>query len=271
MKLRLVVLSPGKWQGRTIPIARSPFLIGRDKTCQLRPASSMISQRHCALVVRDSRVFVRDLGSTNGTFLNDECIRDEYELRHGDWLRLGPLDFDVHIETSPPVNQATPLPPTRAALRAANEENVAAVLLSDQEGTPGKAADSEGIPVGRTTADLSIRPPLEWEDLGDAIEVRFTDRKILDDHKILVIGEQLRYLGEGSGHRNVVVNLANVRTMSSAMVDQLVTFARRVKSAGGRLVLCHIDPAIYPVFQHMRVARVFTIRKDAQEALQTLR
>src|SRR5206468_555445 len=65
MKLSLVVLSEGKAQGHTIPITLPQFIIGRDPQCQLRPPSPMISKRHCALLIKGGKAFVRDFGSTN--------------------------------------------------------------------------------------------------------------------------------------------------------------------------------------------------------------
>ncbi len=69
MKLRLVVVG-GVHDGKAIPITVPQFVIGRDPQCQLRPASPAISKRHCAVLVRGTQVFVRDFGSTNGTFVN---------------------------------------------------------------------------------------------------------------------------------------------------------------------------------------------------------
>src|SRR5689334_13828507 len=57
MKLSLAVLTPGRWEGKVIPITLAKFLIGRDPDCHLRPASPAISKRHCALVVRGTRAF----------------------------------------------------------------------------------------------------------------------------------------------------------------------------------------------------------------------
>jgi hypothetical protein len=45
MKLSLIVLTPGKMEGKTIPIRLPQFLIGRDPQCHLRSASSLISKR----------------------------------------------------------------------------------------------------------------------------------------------------------------------------------------------------------------------------------
>ena len=75
MKLSLVVVNAGKASGQTIPIKISRFVIGRDPDCNLRPASAMISKKHCAVLVKNGKVTLRDFDSTNGTFLNDHQVR----------------------------------------------------------------------------------------------------------------------------------------------------------------------------------------------------
>src|ERR1700681_4069558 len=98
MKLSLVVKTPGKGEGKMVPIAVPTFLIGRDAACNLRPASAMISKRHCALQIRENKVFIRDFDSTNGTFVNDQPVKGEVELKNQDQLKVGPLAFQVNIE-----------------------------------------------------------------------------------------------------------------------------------------------------------------------------
>ena len=93
MKLSLVVQTPGHNQGKVLEIKLSPFVIGRDPQCHLRPASSRIGKRHCAVLQRDNKVFVRDFESINGTFVNDEQVQGEVELHDGDRLRMGRLLF----------------------------------------------------------------------------------------------------------------------------------------------------------------------------------
>src|SRR6516162_2971570 len=112
MKLSLVVLTPGKQEGKALPIGLPQFLIGRDPQCQLRPASASISKRHCALIQRDGKVFVRDFDSTNGTFVNDQPVKGEVELKHDDRLKVGPLLFGLSVKmtATPPVNRPTPPP-----------------------------------------------------------------------------------------------------------------------------------------------------------------
>jgi predicted component of type VI protein secretion system len=122
MKVSLVVAS-GVHQGKAIPIVTPQFVIGRDPACQLRPASQAVSKQHCAVLIRDGKVFVRDMGSTNGTVVNDATLKDEErEVRPNDSLKVGPLDFTIRIEPTPAVADGTPLPersPEAAAALAA--------------------------------------------------------------------------------------------------------------------------------------------------------
>jgi predicted component of type VI protein secretion system len=172
MKLSLVVLTEGKSIGKSIPITLSQFVIGRDPQCQLRPASAVISKRHCALLVRDGKVFLRDFDSTNGTFVNDQPIKGEVELHHEDRLKVGPLVFAVKIETSPPVNKPTPAPPTKqpapTSTEGANDDEIAAMLLEikDEGGSPSGLGSE--VPEGSTVMDL-MAPSGEPqpEEVGD--------------------------------------------------------------------------------------------------------
>lgn len=180
MKLSLVVLTSGKQEGKALPIGLPQFLIGRDPQCHLRPASAAISKRHCALLQRDGKVFVRDFDSTNGTFVNDQPVKGEVELHNDDKLKVGPLAFGVKIEATTPVNRPTPPPPTKAAptTKAApaaakkeaeaaeparggsDDESVAAMLLSLQDdSSSGLASLGSGeVPEGSTVMDMVVPP-----------------------------------------------------------------------------------------------------------------
>jgi pSer/pThr/pTyr-binding forkhead associated (FHA) protein len=115
MKLSLEVLTEGKQKGKLLPITLSQFLIGRDAQCHLRPASPLISKRHCAVLQREGKVYVRDFDSTNGTFVNELPVKGEVELKHNDHLKIGPIAFSVLVEADSAVNRPTPPPPTRAS------------------------------------------------------------------------------------------------------------------------------------------------------------
>src|ERR1700756_3842236 len=100
--------------------------------------------------------------------------------------------------------------------------------------------------------DMSSQPRrrrLEVEDIGEVTVVKFTDKKILDEQNIQVIGEQLFTLVDEHGKRKLLLNFSNVEYLSSAALGKFITLNSKVKSAGGVLVLCAIDPQIYEVFE----------------------
>ncbi len=129
MKLSLEVLTEGKQKGKVLPITLPQFLVGRDPQCHLRPASPLISKRHCAVLQRDGKVFVRDFDSTNGTFVNELPVKGEVELKNKDRLKIGPIAFIVQIDAAA-VDRPPPPPPTK----------------SDAAKQPTKAQDSTKIP-----------------------------------------------------------------------------------------------------------------------------
>ena len=96
MDVKLIVAN-GKSAGQAIPIAGSKFFVGRAEDCHLRPRSDLVSRHHCALVVEDGRVSIRDFGSKNGTLVNGQRVQSEQELKNGDQLTVGNLEFKVEL------------------------------------------------------------------------------------------------------------------------------------------------------------------------------
>lgn len=99
MKIKLKVLK-GSNAGKEVKIPTPECLIGRSSDCHLRPKSDAISRRHCAIVVEEGAVKVRDFGSKNGTFINERRVDGELVVRSGDVMRVGPLSFEMVIDHS---------------------------------------------------------------------------------------------------------------------------------------------------------------------------
>lgn len=76
------------------------FTIGRQEGLDLRIPFSTVSRRHCEVVIENGEVVVRDLGSSNGTFLNDVRIQ-ETTLAPGDRLTVGPVVLTIQIDGEP--------------------------------------------------------------------------------------------------------------------------------------------------------------------------
>ena len=114
MKISLVVLTAGKMMGKEIHLTAAEFRIGKDPSCQLKPASG-VSDKHCAFLVKQGKLFLVDLGSAEGTFVNDNKISAEVELKPKDKVKVGPLLFEVKIE-APAANPAVAAPAAKPAV-----------------------------------------------------------------------------------------------------------------------------------------------------------
>ena len=117
MKISLVVLTAGKMMGKEIPITAAEFRIGKDPSCQLKPATG-VSDKHCAFLVKQGKLFLVDLGSAEGTFVNDNKISAEVELKPKDKVKVGPLLFEVKIESAPVAKPAVAVPAAKPAVVA---------------------------------------------------------------------------------------------------------------------------------------------------------
>ena len=101
MRASLTVLS-GPFAGQKIAVSHGKLLIGREVDCHLRPDSGLISRHHCALLLDDFTLRVRDLGSRNGTFVNEHRIGiGEVVLLHGDIVTVGDMACQVEVSTEP--------------------------------------------------------------------------------------------------------------------------------------------------------------------------
>ena len=96
LAVMLKVLS-SRQQGSVIPLPLGRFLIGREEDCHLRPNSELVSRHHCVFTHDEYTVRVRDLGSTNGTFVNGNRVRGTAVLSNGDQVAVGKLEFEVVI------------------------------------------------------------------------------------------------------------------------------------------------------------------------------
>jgi len=99
MSVSLVLVQiDGKQQ--EIPLNKPVQVIGRQTDCQIRIPSSAVSRHHCEVSIQDSKPVIRDLGSSNGTYVNRRRIAHT-ELAAGDLISIGDLVFVVRIDGKP--------------------------------------------------------------------------------------------------------------------------------------------------------------------------
>ena len=76
-------------------------VIGRRQDCDLCIPLMVVSRKHCEINKVKGRLTIRDLGSSNGTYINGKRITEEAEVKPGDYLQIGPLAFGLQIDGTP--------------------------------------------------------------------------------------------------------------------------------------------------------------------------
>lgn len=121
----------GEFTGQEISVERD-MLVGRHQDAEILLQSTDISRKHAALLFRNDHIWVKDLKSTNGTFVNGERVEQEQEieLHDGDMLQFASFMFmilaperykahlpeiDVEPVTTVPHDQGMPSIAERAA------------------------------------------------------------------------------------------------------------------------------------------------------------
>jgi pSer/pThr/pTyr-binding forkhead associated (FHA) protein len=151
MLVRLKLLHGSK-AGKEIKIPVPKCIIGRGDDCHLRPQSDAVSRHHCTIITTENEVIVRDMSSRNGTYVNGERVGEEAVLLTGDVLRVGPLEFELHIEQ------------TAAKIKRPK--------VSDIKEAVARTAEGSGISANTELGDIG-----DWLDEGD---VAAKQRKVLD-------------------------------------------------------------------------------------------
>ena len=106
-------------------------------------------------------------------------------------------------------------------------------------------------------------------DVGDVIVVSLNDHKVMDPSRIQLLGEELLSLaGNGDEVPKVLINLENVRFLSSAAINKLIVLEKRLKSGGGGVKISNVSPEVGEVFSITHLDSVFDIRDDQRDALE---
>jgi pSer/pThr/pTyr-binding forkhead associated (FHA) protein len=93
-KLHLKVVEPEQLRGHSYDLPEE-VTVGRAAGCGVRVEDSYTSSLHARVYRRDSTLWVEDLGSTNGTWVNAERIGEPTKLGRGDLVQVGGTVFEV--------------------------------------------------------------------------------------------------------------------------------------------------------------------------------
>src|SRR5215470_14806812 len=114
---KLVLLSAGM-TGRTHDLKAEKTTVGRVEDNTFQIAEPSVSSHHCEVLLRGNDVIIKDLNSTNGTFINGEKI-SESPIKPGQILRLGQIEMRLETE-APPAPAPKKLTETMAMQRGVN-------------------------------------------------------------------------------------------------------------------------------------------------------
>lgn len=160
MDVRLKVLV-GKNAGHELNVDGPKFFIGRAEDCQLRPRSDLISRHHCVLLIEEGVLVVRDFGSKNGTHVNGERVSGECELKVGDRLTIGPLEFEVSIAAGVATKRRSKVESIKEAAARTAEGSSDDLDVSQWLG-PGEAkagtSETRVVNTVRETTEIDLRP-----------------------------------------------------------------------------------------------------------------
>ncbi len=177
----------GNSAGQVVNIPGPKFYIGRSEDCQLRPRSDLISRHHCAFIVEGAYFGIRDFGSKNGTYCNGQRVIGECELKDGDKLKVGPLEFQVVITIDDPLAGKKKPKVTsvkEAASRTAETAVSAPVSANDLDIddwlAQGDESETREMRASDQTAELTINPQTLQGDVATQASAESASETVAD-------------------------------------------------------------------------------------------
>ncbi|MEZ6139286.1 MAG: FHA domain-containing protein [Zavarzinella sp.] len=271
MKFYLIVAN-GKKKGIPIPIEIDLFLIGSGKACQLRTVHDDLAAQHCALIMRDRKVFVCDLGSGLPTYVNDQMMDPhvEWPLHSGDLLTVGPLKFMVQYREK--VLSKKDL--EEWALRCLDQHGVQRQSALDRIDEVASHSDEYENAAKAASAIIDVlnaqkgivRGRLRISREGAITVVRVNDLYLVEDAELALLNRELH---ENLNRPNlkVLLDLKHVKRMSSPAVEMFDNFVSWLHNQGSRLAICRIRDELKQMLQTYPKTSSLKFFADKQKAL----
>ena len=188
-----------------VPLSKVPFIIGRSKTADHTVYSNKVSKEHAAIIKIGQRYAVRDLGSTNGTFVNGRRTTEQF-LSDGDIIHVAHKEFCFRYQPS-------------------------AIMSSEHNNVEQTQAATTGLPESIIRGTRLLREMISTE----AIEIMY--QPIIDLESRKVIGYEALGRGNHPGLAKspaVLLRLAEqcdlVVELSQLFRRSAITFASRLPS-----------------------------------------
>jgi anti-anti-sigma factor len=250
----------GTAKSREIAIYGPRFVIGRDRSCHLRLGSAMVSKLHSAIELRDGKVFVRDLGSTNGTIVDGRALRDaEVEIHDGGRIQVGPVVCTLAVG-----RDKAPAGPV--------EKMIAGWLHGQGTASQPYHGESQQTITFPTTGDLGAdqdagEDRIKHEVIQDVLVVTPRTSELDDPEAIELLRAHFHYLFEQPMPRQVVVNLEFIHHLNAQAIGVLLAHHFRLDRAGGALRLCQTPARVMAVLHQVRLTMLVECHPTLDEAV----
>jgi anti-anti-sigma regulatory factor len=272
MKIYLIV-AKGKHQGMPIPVPVDLFLVGTAKECQLRSKLPGLAAQHCALVVRENKVFIRDLGSGEATLVNGSVMPpgEEWPLHKGDHLEVGPFEFVLQFREKALSQRDL----EEWALRSLDVDSERDL---DREGAADdsrellsqkilKASQAAAVILDKLNARRGeVKGRLRIGREGDVTVVRINDIYLVEESEIALIKKELND-NLNKPNLRILLDFKNVKRMSTAavmMIDEVFSWLRPWGSA---LALCRIRPEVQGIMKELTMRNKIPVFPDKPSAM----
>ena len=149
MDVKIVFFKPNG-QRKDIAMPAPVTAIGRGEDCELRIPLPSVSRRHCELREEGGGLKVKDLASSNGTFVNNQRIT-EASLKAGDRLAVGPVVLTVVIDGDP--SDVKPVKTRGQRMAEEGQPGAEGIIDLEADVLAGAEAGGEGGPSGAASDD----------------------------------------------------------------------------------------------------------------------
>ncbi len=89
-----------RYRRQELLLANGSYLLGRDPSCHVVIDRPLVSRRHARISVEDERVWLEDLGSMNGVFVNGVRVQGPRDVFDGDWITIGNEELELSVGES---------------------------------------------------------------------------------------------------------------------------------------------------------------------------
>lgn len=263
MKFFLIV-AKGKHRGTPIPVEVDLFMIGGDRLCQLRCQHPEMAPQHCALVTRDKKVFVQDLGSGLTTTVNGEPVPagEEWPLHKGDKLAVGPLAFMVNFREKIGSKKDLEDWASKALDEDSGPKKSAIQHLYEAYGEADRFHDEASQAAAAAISKLQamkgeVHGRLRISREGDITIVRIMDAYLVEEAEVAHLRKELQENLDARGLR-VLLDCKDVRRMSTTGVYQLSQFAQWLRQRSSTMAVCRLRSELESMMHDLQ--RLFSVK-----------